>query len=77
MSAQEIQEAVLEAAGLHPGCDNTGITPRPVPIQMKTTGKTISVNWDVALQRILTGAATLAAEPIQELRGYPFQDIPE
>ncbi|HKN76404.1 MAG TPA: hypothetical protein VJW94_14590 [Candidatus Acidoferrum sp.] len=53
------QAAVLAAAGIAPGVNNGGSAPSLVPIQMNKTGKVINVDWQIALDRILNGDATL------------------
>lgn len=53
------QAAVLEKAGITPGADNSRVAPSPVQIRLVSTGKVIAVDWQIALQRVLGGHATL------------------
>lgn len=61
---REVQRSCKLAAGLVEVEDNrfefVGNTPaKPVKIQIKSTGKVVTVDHDLAIQRIMSGVATL------------------
>jgi hypothetical protein len=56
---KKIQAECMVAAGLkpEPGANNDGVSPKPVKIALRSTGKLVSMPWDLAVQRIYGGHA--------------------
>jgi hypothetical protein len=56
--------AVMKAAGIEPGADNSCVNPVPVKIQFPD-GRTVETSYDNAIQRIMFNSAVLVPPATQ------------